>query len=84
MSSRSLADFTKKKKTEEELITPSRAQVASIDKTSHKIGVTLRLFAEDWERLHYLSIQERTKIQQLLLEGLNAVLEKRGLPKVKQ
>ena len=79
MSSRSLADFTKKKNTEDQNIQRSSQSTETLGK---KIGVTLRLSPEDWERLHYLSIQERTKIQHLLWEGLNYVLEKRGLPPV--
>lgn len=83
MSSRSLSDFTKNKRTGEDS-SSSQTSHALDEKYEKKIGVTLRLFLEDWERLHYLSIQERRKIQHLLLEGLNGVLEKRGLPRVRE
>lgn len=79
MITRSLSDFTKKKA--EDL--SNSIETSSPSNQQKKIGVTLRLEAKDWERLHYLSIQERKKIQYLLIEGLNYVLEKRGLPAVK-
>lgn len=75
---RSLSDFTKKKTNEQSLLTTSATTTKQ--SMNNRIGVTLRLQAEDWERIHYLAIQERTKIQSLLLEGLNEILLKRGLP----
>jgi hypothetical protein len=78
MSTKSLSDFTKKKKEVDNSLVKDFSSLK--ENSKKKIGVTLRLNPEDWERLHYLSIQERTKIQHLLLEGLNSVLNKRGLP----
>jgi len=79
MSTRSLSDFTNKKNVENSSLAIPTSTLSK-ENSSKKIGVTLRLTLEDWERLHYLSVQERTKIQHLLLEGLNDVLKKRGLP----
>ena len=76
---RSLSDFTKKKTNDQPPLASSSTTKQGMN---NRIGVTLRLQAEDWERIHYLAIQERTKIQSLLLEGLNEILLKRGLPPV--
>jgi hypothetical protein len=77
---KNLSDFTKKKTREEQ-----NEDVTLKNKTPNvveRVGVTLRVNREDWERLHYLSIQERTKIQKLLVEGINKVFEARGLEKI--
>ena len=76
---KNLSDFTKKKNDLEDQIIDSKPVLKN---SYERVGVTLRLGREDWERLHYLSIQERTKIQKLLLEGLNKVFESRGLEKM--
>lgn len=77
---KNLSDFTKKKAREEQ-----STDLTLKNKTPNvveRVGVTLRVNREDWERLHYLSIQERTKIQKLLVEGINKVFEARGLEKI--
>lgn len=77
---KNLSDFTKKKALEEQ-----STDLTLKNKTPNvveRVGVTLRVNREDWERLHYLSIQERTKIQKLLVEGINKVFEARGLEKI--
>lgn len=75
-----LSDFTKKKESVEAVRDTTVKNTAT--NSIERIGVTLRVKRADWERLHYLSIQERTKIQKLLLEGINKVFEERGLEQI--
>lgn len=75
-----LSDFTKIKSDKS---SKNKTHKKTLPSNQVRIGVTLRIVREDWERLHYLSIQERTKIQKLLLEGINKIFELRGLEKMR-
>jgi len=77
-----LSDFTKNKESMQTEENSSVKDASSKKNMVERVGVTLRLSRSNWERLHYLSIQERTKIQKFLFEGINKVFEERGLEKM--
>lgn len=45
-----------------------------------RVGVAVRLGHEDWYRVHDLAVREHTSLQALIVTGLSALLEQRGLP----
>lgn len=45
-----------------------------------RVGVAVRLGHEDWYRLHDLAVREHTSLQALIVRGLSALMEERGLP----
>ncbi|PND37925.1 hypothetical protein C1O66_10560 [Paucibacter aquatile] len=45
-----------------------------------RVGIAVRLGHEDWYRLHDLAVREHTSLQALIVAGLSAVMEQRGLP----
>jgi hypothetical protein len=45
-----------------------------------RVGVAVRLGHEDWYRLHDLAVREHTSLQSLIVRGLSALMEERGLP----
>lgn len=42
------------------------------------VAITIRLPAEQWERLHALAISRRTSLQGLAIEGFSAMFKKDG------
>jgi hypothetical protein len=48
--------------------------------TGEIVHVTLRLTRTQWENAHKLSISEGSSINQLAIDGLNKLLEEKGLP----
>lgn len=45
-----------------------------------RVGIAVRLGHEDWYRLHDLAVREHTSLQALIVRGLSALMEERGLP----
>jgi len=45
-----------------------------------RVGIAVRLGHEDWYRIHDLAVREHTSLQALIVAGLSAVMEQRGLP----
>lgn len=45
-----------------------------------RVGVAVRLGHEDWYRVHDLAVREHTSLQALIVAGLSALMEQRGLP----
>jgi hypothetical protein len=73
-------------------VTPPAAAPAAADQTSateakgrgrgknKRVGIAVRLGHEDWYRVHDLAVREHTSLQALIVAGLSAVMEQRGLP----
>ena len=45
-----------------------------------RVGIAVRLGHEDWYRVHDLAVREHTSLQALIVRGLSALMEERGLP----
>lgn len=58
----------------------SAPAVSKIAAKGEQIAVTLRLRKEQWRRLKELSIDERSSIQALAIEGMSRLFVERGLP----
>jgi hypothetical protein len=48
--------------------------------TGDIVHITLRLTRTQWENAHKLSVSEGSSINQLAIDGLNKLLEEKGLP----
>jgi hypothetical protein len=58
---------------------PSPAEPLRRKKASGStVQLTLRLTVPQWEKLHRLALSERTSIQQLGIDGLSALHEKKA------
>ena len=81
-----LAAFTRKNITTAPVVTTE--EVASVSKVERQRGkkdvvaLTVRLPRAEWERLHQLAVSEGRSIQALAVQGLNAVFNEKGLPKL--
>lgn len=45
-----------------------------------RVGIAVRLAHEDWHRVTELAMREHTSLQRLIVAGLSALMQQRGLP----
>jgi len=75
MSKPNLADGLTARAQAQERTVKAAAQAASGNaETGRTVGLTLRLDAERWRKLRLLAIKRDTKLQALMMEGVDKVL----------
>lgn len=76
----SLSNLKSRKPTAEPKAGPAPAKRKAAD--DGRIGTTLRLTPEAWRQLKVLAADERKSSHELIVEGLNWLFQKRGLPPI--